>query len=657
MKIVLPNGRNVFPKKAEDETNTREVDIHLDCEHENKLVKFESAAAKKKKTLTKIQKRELTDLRNILRRATVAYTKGEPMMSDEEFDAYEDQLRDLSPNDKLLSKIGSAPSKKMKVRLPYSMGSLPKVRMDRNLKTIISFLKGKRVEASDKLDGVSAMYFDDKGKKYLYTRGDGSMGGDITHLIGTIKGLGKLKRGEAVRGELGMSKTRFNKTYASDFKNGRNMVSGIVNSVGRIHPAAKDIVFVVHESVMPRRSLSASKERLKTNGFHVVPYRTFVNPTADRIAEHLRERMTKSKLDIDGLVLDDGSNERLAFKSINEIKAVTVDRVEWNVSRHGKYKPRVWFKKPVQLAGVTVHKATAHNAKYVKDNKIGPGAKMLVTRSGEVIPYIVSVTHGTKAQFPPKGTFLWKTDTDISAVGDGASPTIIGKNLVHFLVTIGVDKVKLSSASKLVAVGIDSIPKLVKAKRELLLKSGIGDSLTRHMLSAIPKALGQTEEAEMMYASSAFHSGLGKRRFDPIIEHLGYTAIVNENVKPKTWMSTLKTIPGVGESVAKDFIQGVPAFRKFVKAIKWSPADRAFVAKTKFTGKVFVQSGYRDKGDIDLIKGVGGKMGSGVTKKTNYLVTTLPNSLKAKKAKQLKVTILSPAQLHKLLNSKKNRKR
>ena len=98
----------------------------------------------------------------------------------------------------------------------------------------------------------------------------------------------------------------------------------------------------------------------------------------------------------------------------DQVVEATVKEVTWGKSKDKYLKPRIKIDPPIKLGGVTITFATAFNAKYVCDNKLGPGAKIKITRSGDVIPYITSIVKkASKPQMPSEKYYWNETETDI----------------------------------------------------------------------------------------------------------------------------------------------------------------------------------------------------------------------------------------------------
>ena len=163
-----------------------------------------------------------TQVATLLREASALYYKGTPAIADDIFDITRDYLAEKDPQNPVLQEIGAeiAPGEK-KVPLPYWMGSLDKIREDEK-----SLVKWKAaytgsVVISDKLDGNSALlvYSEKKPHIKMYSRGDGFVGQDISHIIPLIQGIpsysGIPYTNMAVRGELIISKAAWAPLFAA----------------------------------------------------------------------------------------------------------------------------------------------------------------------------------------------------------------------------------------------------------------------------------------------------------------------------------------------------------------------------------------------------------------------------------------------------------
>ena len=195
-------------------------------------------------------------LEEIIEYANDSYYNSEEIMTDEVYDILRDILFQRNPKSKIFKKVG-APIASDKVKLPFWMGSMDKIKPDTNALERWKKKYDKPYNISDKLDGTSGMFhYFKSGKSWktrLYTRGNGSYGQDISHLIPYLFPNIKenLPKEEiCLRGEIIMSKKNFKKF---DMKNSRSLTNGVVNSKKNIKPdLLNNIDFVVFNVLEPQ---------------------------------------------------------------------------------------------------------------------------------------------------------------------------------------------------------------------------------------------------------------------------------------------------------------------------------------------------------------------------------------------------------------------
>lgn len=220
------------------------------------------------------------------------YNTGNSILSDHAFDALESKIKEkeaqlhIQPSQSVTCSIGSqvpvATSDSTKVTLPVFMASLDKKKTE---KEVLGFI-GKHTNTGctsaiimPKLDGVSALLIHQNQNTWkLFTRGDGSVGQDISHLLNKISPIQFLKEQHMlhtnimIRGELILPIKTFEEKYAGTFKNPRNLVSGIVNSkkMDTIHPAVSDVQFIGYELIFGNTKDTNADEMLLSEIFDKV---------------------------------------------------------------------------------------------------------------------------------------------------------------------------------------------------------------------------------------------------------------------------------------------------------------------------------------------------------------------------------------------------
>ena len=340
--------------------------------------------------------------------------------NDFQYDILKDLIAEIEGKNYIHSIGSKVREDDNRVKLPVWLGSLDKIKPeDKNkLNNWIAKNNFENYIVENKLDGVSCLYECKKGNVKLYTRGDGSIGADITHLLEYIKNIPKVKIDIMIRGELIMKEKTFKSKYSDTVANSRNMISGLVNAKS-LRIGLYDVDFVAYEIISNEDYQSNPSKQfnmLEHLGFQVVSNK-IINKTelnVEKLSEILIYNKSLYEYEIDGIIiqpdekyirnLKDNPKYAFAFK-INTFVEALVEGVEWNISKYKLLKPRIKIK-PVNLNGVNINYASGSNAKNIFDNSIGKGAVVKLTRSGDVIPYIFDVIKA--AEFPDMPTISYK---------------------------------------------------------------------------------------------------------------------------------------------------------------------------------------------------------------------------------------------------------
>ena len=640
------------------------------------------------------------------------YYNDQPVMDDETYDFLIDHVKSIDPKNPVLKKVGAKVLTKNKIKLPYYMGSMDKIKpSDANLlnKWFQANRSNSLTEAnsyvySDKLDGVSALIVcsvvestnTTKPTFTLYTRGDGEEGTDITPLIKYIPSLSpsniKMINGMAVRGELIMSKANFTK-YADKMANARNMVSGIVNSKSIDPVVTADVDFVAYELINPWLTIQSEQwDVLKKAGFKVVHHGVAeIDPSSTEetfahLSDILMERKANSEYEIDGIIVsveelpqqrttNTNPTYAFAFKDTSqmakaEVKVISVD---WAISKDGYIKPKLSIE-PTKLAGVTISNVTAFNAKFVKDNVLGPGAVIELIRSGDVIPHIVKVIKPATSKKPqfPEISYIWNnTEVDIITTEETADQKI--KELTFFLKKLDIKDIDESSVKKMIDAGINSIPALMSISESDFAEGieGFAQKKISKTVNNIQNRMSTLTMFDLMVASNCFGHGLGERKIKKITE--SYPDIIklySDNDQDEI-VDLIKQLDGFDVKTAEYFAEGLDTFidlfneltpnmRKQLRIsivtqieqqeqVAEAIAESINTGTNKFAGKTFVFSGFRNKDWEHIIESKGGKVSSSVSKNTYAVVSTQADILegsnaKIAKAQSLGIRVLSKEQ-------------
>jgi DNA ligase (NAD+) len=579
----------------------------------------------------------------------IYYNSGESGIPDEKYDILYEVLisRDKKYKEYIGAKLRTGDNR---VDLPYWLGSMDKLKPEDSEK-IVRWTKKFSADnyfISEKLDGVSCLLFStDKGLK-LYTRGDGKVGANISYLERYFNFIpSKLPIGLSVRGELIISKTNFKK-YSEEFAAARQMVAGLVNAK-TAREGLTDIDFIAYEIVSDKGSkISSQFEQLEKLGFKTALHTSVKNIDVNTLTNILNDFKKKSKYQIDGIIvqadipykrnISKNPEYAFAFKVQTEENIVPTEvlEVEWNLSKRGILKPKILIE-PVLIDGLKIRQATAFNAKYIVDNGIGPGAIVKITRSGDVIPYIVSVEKSVDPSMPDVEYDWNETEVDIIPK-EIDSATFCTKVITSFFTTYGIQYVNEATVRKLIDNGLDSVIKILEASEEDLVEiGGLGQKGAKRVYDNIHKGLSNVTLAKVMASSSLFGLGVGERKFELLLDEVpNLLTFEGDELFEK-----IVEVKGFSDITAQKIVDNMSVFLKFLSTLNPYIKFKKIVKKEKIDLRV-VFTGFRNKELEEAIKEKGGEILSGVSKKTTHLLVADKdeNTTKIKKAKELGIPIL-----------------
>ena len=597
------------------------------------LSEFQSKGQGYLDTLSEVELSKMLELSNEM------YRNDEPLLSDNEYDIMEDYVKEKYPGNVQLKKIGAPIAGKNKAILPYEMASMDKIKPDSN--SLPSWKKkflGPYV-LSCKLDGVSGLYTTEGSKPKLYTRGDGKVGQDISHLIKVLD-LPKDK-GIVVRGEFIILKAMFQEKYAEKFANPRNLVSGIINSKS-VDEKSKDVRFVAYEVIKPELKPSEQMSKLAVLGFNTVKNRQEENITNDTLSETLFDWRKNYEYEIDGVIVTDDKiykresgnpDHSFAFKMVlsEQLAEAKVVDVEWTASKSGYLKPVVIIES-VKLGGVTIKRLTGFNGKFIEENKIGIGAMIQIVRSGDVIPYIKSVVVPARNAKMPDIPYIWtESHVDIIIENLAENETVQMKKIVAFFKSLEVDGFQEGNAKKIIKSGFNTIAKILKMNIEdFETVDGFKTKMSTKIADSIKEKIRDASLLDIMVASGSFGRGLGGLKIRPIIEM--FPDILQSGESNEEKIKMLKTISGIGKENATDFVENIPVFLAFLKEcdLEAKLSIRGIIKPVKtfdtthpLYGMKVVMSKIRDKDIIDALELYGGELQDSIKSGTSVLI--VPN--------------------------------
>lgn len=586
----------------------------------------------KKSGVTVLSQLNENQLTQLLREANRAYYNDEPFLTDSQYDIIQEFVEAKYPSNK---QVG-APVERNKVVLPFPMGSMDKIKPDTNALENWCAKYGGPYVLSCKLDGVSGLYTTQGDSPKLYTRGDGRVGQDISHLIPYLR-LPKT-RGVVIRGEFIIPRALFEAKYKDAFANPRNLVAGIINHKG-INNAIKDVHFVAYEVMHPVLKCSEQLAFLSTLDVEVVMSRRVVTLTNDLLSKMLLDWRYNCIYEIDGIIVaNDQVYERkagnpehaFAFKMVltDQVAEAKVVDVLWSPSKDGYLKPRVQIE-PLQLGGVCITFATGFNGAFIVNNRIGVGAVVELIRSGDVIPYIRKVIVPAETAKMPLVPYKWN-DTHIDVLMEDASAddTVREKNITGFFKGIGVDGLSSGNVKRIMEAGYDTIPKILQMKvADFLRVDGFKDKMATKIYQGIQERLGEASLLVIMSSSNLFGRGFSEKKIELIMEACPDILVANETVAQK--VARVAAIKGMADKSAEAFVERIPHFIQFlrdtglvgklsVQKVAALPAEN--LNSHPLFGKTVVLTGFRDAELQNRLKEIGVKIGSSVSSKTFVVV-------------------------------------
>lgn len=621
----------------------------------------------------------------LLREADDAFfndTGVESPLTDDQYDTIKTYAQRMAPADVYFTGVGSG-VRGGKVTLPYSMGSLDQVYSGDYAKWVqANHLMAETMVVSDKLDGASVLivYNTEGNLQIAFSRGDGIEGADITRHVKRLHGVplrvnNTTGGSVAIRAENIIPPSTFAvimstkdkvKQLKREYKNPRNMVSGLMNA-SDTHP---DFIYQAIDTVAYTivGSKSSKQDQLNTltaYGFNVVRHRQLPasSLTDETLTEYLVDTRRTSTYELDGIVIDvDSAKTRNAldhgelnppyavkFKvaDASNIADTTVIEVEWNVSKDGYWKPRVRFE-PVDLVGVTIQHATGFNAKFIVDNNIGPGSVIKITRSGDVIPYIVGVVTPTVPQLPPGDSVWTSTHVDLVCTNVHENETVMFERLLSFFESLDAPYLGEGNLRQMFDMQFDTPEKIINLCQEDIACLVGSPSIGSKIYAGLTAKLTNIPLYVLMGAHHSLGRGVGVRKMKKLWEH--FQGDMSKCADP----SCIVSVEGFDTKTASKIAAGYPEFQTFLTAVANRITIAPFVAKPtgKFTGTSVVFTGFRSKDLEKAIEAKGGTIGSGVSSKTTYLVVADPSSTsgKAQKARDLGVQVIGVDQLKEMLN-------
>jgi DNA ligase (NAD+) len=646
------------------------------------------------------------------------YVLDDPQLSDAEFDKLMRGLKDLeAENPSLITpdsptqRVGGKPREGF-IKVPHSS---PMLSLDntynedelRDWERRVHELTGRNdvdYVCELKLDGMSLALIYEEGRLVRgITRGDGSVGEDVTLNIRTVRSVPlsipkeKLKKAGMptnfeVRGELLMPTSSFKKINEErerdglpTFANPRNFTAGTVRQLDSNITAQRRLDYFPYILLVNGRTFFdhhlKTLDSLYAAGFKVNPNRKLVH-SIDQVWAFIQEWEAKRDslpYEIDGIVvkvdriaLQDelgftGKAPRwaIAYKYTARAGITKLEDIRVQVGRTGKLTP-VAMLSPVLIGGTTVRNATLHNMDEIERLGVKIGDWVQVERGGDVIPKVAKVIEdkehprGTKTFVMPEkcpvcGTKVVRTEgeVDYRCINANCPAKLLG-SILHFASrgVMNIDGMGESLVNQLIASGlVKNVADIYDlTKKDLLSLDRFADKSAQNILNEI--------EASKKFPLERVIYGLGirmvgERTAQFLAENFGSMEAL-EQASVEELQSVNEVGPRIAESIVEFF--SIAANRKLIERLRQAGLSLKGKKKErgiKLAGKTFVLTGTLPKRSRDearkLIEDAGGKVTGSVSKKTDYVVAGAEAGSKLDKAKELGVAVIDEEELGQLL--------
>jgi len=583
-----------------------------------------------------------------------AYRSGAPLVSDKVYDALAEELRELEPHHPFLQAVEPELfTAKKEVRHPNPMLSTEKAYTPDDLVRYVNRVTKAAAESGvfpvrfnvmPKLDGLSGR---DDGDTFA-TRGNGLVGYEISSAF--EKGVLPIGGRGLGLGEIVIVQSYFDAHLAEHFEHPRNTVVGIIAS-----DTLNDF----------------TKLALKAKKVHFVPYSQLPHRIcdSDELIENMEtitaELAAKTDYPIDGMVAEVtdlslrqfmGATShhyrwQIAIKKRGATAVTQVEAVSWQVGRTGNITP-VMEVAPVSLSGATIKRVTAHHAGLIREKQIGIGAKIEISRSGEVIPKLETVLQpASQVDLPEKcphcqAPLQWHNDF-LKCVNPHCQAQT-EQRISHWFKTLGnADWFGIKTIQKMVASGYDRLEKIYAMTETDFVEIGFGPVQSKNLAQALRTS--RTKQVEDWRFLAAFGiPDLGRGDSRKLLSHIRLEDLI------ETPAAEIEKIHGFGTITSQSVASGIAAVKEtfqYMLKLKFNLAKTPLAAsqppaKSAIAGKKIVFTGKMAQGSRKEMQAKARKLGalvqSAVSAKTDMLVCGAKvGATKIAKAEKSGVAIVS----------------
>lgn len=567
---------------------------------------------------------------------------------------------------------------------------------DRKVREVIG---GDKVTymAEMKIDGLGMSLVYNKNLQYAATRGDGTVGEDVTSNVITIKSIPShidVEGDLEIRGEVFMPKKSLNKlneerekTGEPLFANARNAAAGSIRQLDSAVAASRGLdafwYYFVNARDFGIRYHSESLNFADKLGFKTNKERRLCHGI-EEVIDYIKEYTIKRPdlpYDIDGIVIkvDDMSlydklgytaktpRWAIAYKFPPEEVITKLTDIIFTVGRTGKITPNAVLE-PVRVAGSTVQRATLHNEDFIKEKGLMVGDYVVLRKAGDVIPEVVRPVEqrrdGTQIPFqmitncPECGMPLIKKDAMHFCVNPECPAKQI-ESIIHFASKDAMDiegmgeKVVEQFFNQGFFTNIAEIYKLMDHREDVIALDGWQSKSIDNLIDAIDKSKSNSVEKLLF--------GLGIKEVGAKMAKTLSRIFGNLDSLASATEEDLLEIPDVGPVVAHSIVTWFSSEhnKKLIEQLRQEGLNFNFLGSTSkatnsyFSGKTVVLTGTLDsmgrKEATDILENLGAKVTGSVSKATDAVVAGHDAGSKLDKAQALGITVLSESEFLELI--------
>jgi DNA ligase (NAD+) len=564
----------------------------------------------------------------------------------------------------------------------------------------------KKANLSNRIEYVAELKIDGLGIALIYrngrfsqavTRGDGIRGDDVTSNVKTIKSLPLVidaTQDVEARGEIYLpfsSFRRINDKREEEgeplFANPRNAAAGSIRLLDPKEVARRGLDMFLYSVFLEGNEKATQWDNLKT----LASFNLKTNPNSklchslDEVLDYYqewREKRDDLDYDVDGIVIKVNSTEQqkslgrtskfprwaISFKFPARQATTKIRDILIQVGRTGALTP-VAVLEPVKLSGITISRSTLHNEDEIKRKDIRIGDTVLVERSGDVIPKVVSVMKekrtGKERQFVfPRECPVCHSDTfqpegeAVSRCTNPSCPAKLRESLLHYASRRAMNIEGLGDAIVDLLISnnlVRHIPDIYYLKFEdLVMLERMGPNSAQNLLDEIEKSKDR-DIARLVFALGIRF--VGERTAQALSMHF-------RGVKKLTRASfeELLQIQDVGPKVAESvvFFFKQPENMELIRRLKdaglnFVDSKALKIEQPFFSGQTFVLTGklsrFTREEATELIQRFGGQVVSSVNRKTTYVIVGEDPGSKLQKARRFGVRTLNESEFQKLIDS------